>query len=80
MEIMLYIAALIAAVALAVLVIYTVITLKAMQRTMTNATDTLENLEVQMQGVTTETAELLKKTNKLADDVNQKSEKIEWFI
>ncbi|GAA0429851.1 DUF948 domain-containing protein [Lentibacillus halophilus] len=76
MELLLYIAVLIAAVAFAVLVIYTVMTLKSMQRTMMNATQTLENLESQMEGVTTETSELLEKTNKLADDVNQKSEKL----
>lgn len=76
MEILLYIAAFIAAAAFAVLVIYLAMTLKAAQKTLNNVADTLENMETQMQGITTETNELLQKTNNLADDVNQKSDKL----
>ncbi|MFD1362287.1 DUF948 domain-containing protein [Lentibacillus salinarum] len=76
MEVFMYIAALIAAASLAVLVIFLVITLKAARRTLDNTANTLENLNAQMQGITTETTELLAKTNHLADDVNQKSDKL----
>jgi uncharacterized protein YoxC len=72
MEILLYLAAIIAAVAFAVLVIYLAKTLKASTRTLNNVANTLESLEKQMQGITTETTELLHKTNALADDVIKK--------
>ncbi|QDP40899.1 DUF948 domain-containing protein [Radiobacillus deserti] len=76
MEILLYIAALIAAVAFAVLVIYLSKVLKATQRTMSNVANTLEGLEKQMEGITIETTALLNKTNKLAEDINEKSLKM----
>ncbi|NBJ69041.1 MULTISPECIES: DUF948 domain-containing protein [Clostridia] len=76
MEILAYIAAAIAAVAFVVLVVYLVITLKAARQTLHNVAETLTSLEQQMQGVTSETTQLLAKTNKLADDMNQKSSKL----
>ena len=80
MEILLYIAALIAAVAFAVLVIYLAMTLKASTRTLNNVANTLEGLEKQMQGITSETTELLHKTNVLADDVSQKTAKLDGLF
>lgn len=80
MEILLYIAALIAAVAFVVLVIYVVITLKATKETLANVSGTLKGLEKQMEGVTTETTQLLTKTNRLADDINQKSTKLDGLF
>lgn len=77
MIIMLYIAALIFAVAFAVLVVYLAMTLKASQRTLNNVANTLEGLEKQMDGISRETTELLTKTNQLADDVNQKAAKMD---
>ncbi|WP_042223162.1 DUF948 domain-containing protein [Oceanobacillus manasiensis] len=76
MEIMLYIAALIAAVAFAVLVIYAIITMKAAKQTMENVQNSLDGLNTQMKGITDETTQLLTKTNRLADDVQQKSSKL----
>lgn len=73
MIIILYIAALIVAVAFAVLVVFLVKTLKSTERTLDNVADTLEGLETQMLGITTETTILLQHTNKLADDINHKS-------
>ncbi|MFD2630489.1 DUF948 domain-containing protein [Oceanobacillus kapialis] len=76
MEIMLYIAALIAAIAFAVLVVYAIITLKATKQTMNNVAETLDGLNKQMKGITDETTQLLTKTNRLADDIQQKSSKL----
>lgn len=76
MEIILYIAALITAIAFAVLVGYLAITLKATQRTLDNVASTVESLEKQMEGITTETTALLNKTNKLAEDMHDKSTKL----
>lgn len=71
------IAAIIFALAFAVLVAYIAQTLIAAQRTLNNVADTLEGLEHQLEGITTETTLLLKKTNDLASDVNGKSAKLD---
>lgn len=76
MEGLLYIAAIIVAVAFAVLVVFLAMTLRASQRTLNNVADTLENLEKQVEGITTETTDLLKKTNQLAEDAQNKSAKL----
>lgn len=70
------IAVIIVAFAFAVLVGYLAMTLKATQRTMNNVADTLEGLEKQLDGITTETTLLLQKTNDLAEDVNFKVAKL----
>jgi uncharacterized protein YoxC len=80
MEIMLYIAAIIAAIAFVVLVVYAVITLKATKQTLNDVSGTLQGLEKQMQGVTSETTQLLNKTNRLADDINHKSTKLDGLF
>lgn len=71
------IAAIIVAVAFAVLVLYLAQTLKATQRTLDNVANTLEGVEKQMEGITTETTLLLQKTNDLAEDVNQKTARLD---
>lgn len=76
MIIILYIAALIVAVAFAFLVVYLIKTLKSTERTLDNVADTLEGLETQMLGITTETTLLLQHTNRLAEDINDKSAKL----
>ncbi|MDY0408717.1 DUF948 domain-containing protein [Paracerasibacillus soli] len=63
MEGILYIAALIAAVAFAVLVVFLGITFMAVKRTMNSVANTMDSMEKQLVGITTETTELLKKTN-----------------
>ncbi len=80
MEVLLYLAAIIAALAFAVLVIYLAGTLKATQRTLNNVANTLEGLEKQMEGITVETAALLNKTNRLAEDILEKSEKMNTLV
>ncbi|MBB6452144.1 uncharacterized protein YoxC [Salirhabdus euzebyi] len=80
MEVLLYVSALIAAIAFAVLVFYLAGTLKSVQRTMNNVANTLEGLEKQMEGITVETAALLNKTNKLAEDIQHKSQRMNNLV
>ncbi|WP_102026746.1 DUF948 domain-containing protein [Salirhabdus sp. Marseille-P4669] len=80
MEILLYIAAIIAAVAFAVLVGYLAGTLKATQRTLNNVASTLEGFEKQMEGITMETTALLNKTNRLTEDIMEKSQKLNNLV
>ena len=72
MIIILYLSVALIAVAFLVLVIYLSKTLKSLQLTLKNVASTLEGLEGQMKGITTETAELLHKTNRLAEDIQEK--------
>ncbi len=76
MEILLYISALVAAVAFAVLVIYLVRTLKSANRTLDHLANTMAGLEKQINGITKETEELLHRTNRLADDIQGKTESL----
>lgn len=73
MEIILYLSVALIAIAFTILVVYASKTLKAMQLTMVNVAHTVDGLNKQMEGLTKETTELLGKTNKLADDLQQKS-------
>jgi len=75
-EIILYIAALITAIAFAVLVGYLAITLKSIKKTLDQTTHTIESLEKQIEGITTESTSLLHKTNQLAEDMHHKSTKL----
>lgn len=79
-EILLYIAALIAAVAFAVLVVFLAMVLNQAKRTLSNVADTLDGFEEQMRGITSESAELLHKTNKLAEDVSDKTSRINPLV
>lgn len=76
MEIALSIAALIIAIAFLILVIYLVKTLKATEKTLNNVADTIDSFEKQLQGITRETTSLLQKTNHLAEDISEKSTKL----
>lgn len=80
MEIMLYIAIIIAVIALVVLTIYIINTVKVTKTFLGEVSTTLESIEVQMKGVTDQTTELLTKTNRLADDVEQKSMKVDGLL
>lgn len=73
----LYISALIAAVAFAVLVVYLVQTLKALRTTFENVASTVDSLQNQLTGVTKETERLLKNTNKLTEDLHDKSQALD---
>lgn len=77
---LLYVSAIIAAVAFFILVIYLCKTLKSLSVTLNSVSTTLVGLEKQMDGVTKETAELLHKTNALAEDIGDKSEKLNVVV
>lgn len=80
MENLLYIAAIIFALAFVALVIYVIRVLKETERTMANVANTLEGLEQQMSGITIETTILLNHTNALIEDINEKSKRINVVI
>lgn len=62
------------AIAFVVLVIYLAKVLKSLQVTLTSVSNTLNGLEKQLQGVTTETTLLLHKTNAITADLQEKVE------
>lgn len=74
MEWILYLSIALIAIAITILVIYLAKTLKALQATLVNVAKTVESLEKQLDGLTSESTELLHKTNRLAEDVQKKSE------
>lgn len=76
MEIILYLSIALIAIAFLVLVIFLVKTLKSLQETLSSVSKTLNGLEKQLDGVTSETTILLQKTNALADDIQEKSERL----
>jgi uncharacterized protein YoxC len=76
MEIILYLSIALIAIAFLVLVIFLVKTLKSLQETLLSVSKTLNVLEKQLDGVTSETTILLQKTNALADDIQEKSERL----
>lgn len=80
MENLLYIAAIIAAVAFLILCISLAMTLFSVKKTLNNVADTLDGLETNLQNMTKETAELLHKTNGLAEDIQAKSVKLNTVV
>lgn len=77
MIVILYIAALIAAIALLVIAIYLGKTLKSTSQTMDEVAKSLEKITVEVQGITGESQKLLDKTNTLLEDVNGKVAKVD---
>lgn len=80
MIIILYLSVALIAVAFLVLVISLTKTLKSMKITLDRVSKTMEDLEGQMQGITTESTLLLHKTNELAEDIQRKSEKLNSVV
>ncbi|MBM7649650.1 uncharacterized protein YoxC [Bacillus ectoiniformans] len=80
MEIILYLSAAVAAIAFLILVLNVSKTLKSVDKTLDSLSRTVDRLEGQLQGVTTETAELLHKTNVLAEDIQQKTEQLNTVV
>lgn len=80
MIMILYASAALIAIAFLVLVIFISKTLKSLQATLDNVSKTLGGLEKQLEGVTTETAVLLHKSNHLADDLQQKAERLNSVV
>jgi uncharacterized protein YoxC len=77
MDIVLYSSVALIAIAFLVLVIYVVQTLKTLQTTLQHVAKTVEEVEKQMHEIGKETAQLLHKTNALADDMHKKAESLQ---
>jgi uncharacterized protein YoxC len=71
--ILVYVSVFIIAASFSVLVYYVIRTLKATELTLNNIASTVNDAEKQLNGVTYEVTELLKKTNKAADQIQQKT-------
>jgi len=80
MEIILYIAALLAAIGFLVLCISVGRTLFGLKNTLNSIAGTIAGIEGQMEGITRETTSLLAKTNTLAEDIADKSEKLNTVV
>jgi len=80
MIIILYLSVALIAVAFLILVISLTKTLKSMKITLDRVSKTMEDLEGQLQGITSETTLLLHKTNELAEDIQYKSEKLNTVV
>lgn len=79
-ENLLYIAAIVAAIAFLILCISLAMTLFSLKNTLKSVSETMGGLTTQLEGVTTETTELLHKTNDLAEDILLKAEKLNSVV
>ncbi|CEG23292.1 hypothetical protein BN1080_02243 [Planococcus massiliensis] len=79
-QILLYIAAIVAAIGFLILCVALAMTLNSLKNTLKEVTGTVAGLENQLQGVTLETTNLLHKTNELAEDIQVKSEKLNTVV
>ncbi|RNF40807.1 DUF948 domain-containing protein [Planococcus salinus] len=79
-SILLYIAAIVAAVGFLILCIALAMTLNSLKNTLKEVTGIVSGLENQLQGVTLETTNLLHKTNELTEDIQSKSEKLNTMV
>lgn len=72
MEFLLYASAVIAALSLLLIAIFVVITLKSAKQTIGEVSETLKRVETKIGGITTQSEQLLEKTNKIAQDAERK--------
>src|SRR5690606_23036778 len=79
-QILLYIAAIVAAVGFLILCVALAMTLNSLKNTLKEVSGTVAGLENQLQGVTLETTNLLHKTNELAEDIQVKTEKLNGVV
>lgn len=80
MEIILYSAITIAALAFLILIIYCFITWKATQETLKGIWDTTQGISSQVQNVSEEASRVIAKSNTIADDLNQKTHQLDGLI
>lgn len=80
MEIILYLSAAVAAIAFLILVINLSRTLKSVDNTLDTLSRTVDRLEGQLKDITGETAQLLHKTNALAEEVQHKTEQLNTVV
>lgn len=76
-EIILYIAALVAAIALLVIAVYLGMTLKSTSKTMDEVAKSLEQMTGEVKGITDQAEKLMEKTNNLLEDINGKVAKVD---
>jgi uncharacterized protein YoxC len=79
-KIILYASIALIAVSFFILVIYIARTLTVLQETIRRLTAAIDHLDKEVQGITAEAAQLLKKTNALADDVQKKVEGLNSLV
>ncbi|MFC3418432.1 DUF948 domain-containing protein [Salinicoccus hispanicus] len=79
-QIILYIAAGVAALAFLILCIAIAIVLFSVKKNLDHVAKTLDGVEGQIQGITRESTDLLHKTNRLAEDVQGKSAKLNSVV
>ncbi|GAA3723899.1 DUF948 domain-containing protein [Salinicoccus jeotgali] len=79
-QIVLYIAAGIAAIAFLILCIALAVVLFSVKKNLDHVAKTLDGVEGQIQGITRESTDLLHKTNRLAEDVQGKSAKLNSVV
>ena len=80
MEVVLYIAALVAAIGFLGLCVSIGMTLFSIKNTLNSIAGTVAGIEGQLEGITRETTTLLTKTNALADEISDKSDKLNSVI
>ncbi|WP_339259534.1 DUF948 domain-containing protein [Lysinibacillus sp. FSL K6-3209] len=80
MEVILYIAAIIAAIGFLFLCVSVGMTLFSLKSILSSLSGTLSGIEKQMEGITRETTSLLIKTNSLAEDIQEKSEQLNSVV
>lgn len=68
------------AAAFVVLVIYLANTLRATTKTLEHVANTMESFEKQLQGITKETEELLHRTNRLTEEIHDKTAVFDPFF
>lgn len=74
MDILLYISAIIAALAFLLIAVFVVITLKSTKQTMSEVSETLKRVETKVSGVATKAESLVDKTNQITQNAEQKLE------
>lgn len=79
-QIVLYIAAGVAAIALLILAIALAVVLLSVKKNLDHVAKTLDGVEGQIQGITRESTDLLHKSNRLAEDVQGKSAKLNSVV
>ena len=80
MIVILYLSVALIAIAFLVLVIFVSKTLNSVKDAVNQMTKTMDGLEGQLQGITSETTMLLHKTNALAEDIQHKAEKLNTVV
>ena len=80
MEVILYIAAIIAAIGFLIFCVSVGMTLFSLKPILNSLAGTLSGIEGQMEGITRETTSLLSKTNSLAEDIQEKSEQLNSVV